>query len=88
MKSRFIAAFFLLCFFIQWTPAEGRIKLDGSTPNGVIINSDPKDVDPTGLPLTPVDSLHFTGTYQYVDRAAWRLAVTGPGAKKPLSLRG
>jgi DMSO/TMAO reductase YedYZ molybdopterin-dependent catalytic subunit len=66
--------------------AESRRKLDKSIPYGEIMNMDPKDVDPSGLPLTSVESMHSTGTYQYVDAAAWRLTVHGPAASTPLAL--
>jgi DMSO/TMAO reductase YedYZ molybdopterin-dependent catalytic subunit len=51
-----------------------------------IIHMDPKNMDPSGLALTSVASLHSTGTPQDVDVTTWRLAVSGPGAKTPLSL--
>lgn len=66
--------------------AEGRIKVDRSMPAEQIYSMDPKDVDPSALPLTAVESLHSTGSRQDVDLASWRLTVSGPGAKAPLSL--
>jgi sulfoxide reductase catalytic subunit YedY len=86
MKSRIFAAFFLFIPLAVWTHAEGRIKLDSSTPYGKIINLDPKDVDPSGLPLTSVESLHSTGSPQNVDLATWRLTVSGSGVRTPLLL--
>jgi len=86
MKCRMLAVLFLLIPLALWTHAEGRIKLDGSTPYDKIIELDPKDVDPSGLSLTSVQSLHSTGSPQNVELAAWRLIVSGPGAKTPLSL--
>ena len=38
---------------------------------------DPKFVDASALPLTSVESLHSTGTPQFVDLSSWRLTVSG-----------
>ena len=85
MKSRAIAALLLVALALC-AHADDRIKIDRSTPYDRIISMDPKNVDPSGLPLTSVASLHSTGTPQDVDLASWRLTVSGPGAKTPLSL--
>ena len=66
--------------------ADGRRKLDRSVPYGEIMNMDPGNVDPSGLPLTPVDAMHSTGTYQDVQIADWKLAVHGAPVSAPLSL--
>jgi DMSO/TMAO reductase YedYZ molybdopterin-dependent catalytic subunit len=63
-----------------------RIKVDSKTPYGDIIMMDPGRVDASALPLTSVESLHSTGTYQYVEVNAWRLAISGKGIAVPLSL--
>jgi DMSO/TMAO reductase YedYZ molybdopterin-dependent catalytic subunit len=65
---------------------QDRIKVDSKTPYGDIIRMDPARVDASALPLTSVESLHSTGTYQYVDVDAWRLAISGKGIAVPLSL--
>jgi DMSO/TMAO reductase YedYZ molybdopterin-dependent catalytic subunit len=66
--------------------AKDRTKLDGTMTSGQIVNMDPGDVDPSALPLTPVESMHSTGTPQDVDVAAWRLTVRGPAVRAPLAL--
>ncbi len=66
--------------------AQERVKVDAHTPAGEIINMDPRLVDPSALPLTSVDSLHATGTYQDVDVSRWRLTISGKGIATPLSL--
>lgn len=86
MIFRNFAVLFLLLSISPWMPAEGRVKLDTSIPYGDIMNMDPKAVDPSGLALTPVESMHSTGAYQYVEFPEWRLTVTGQGVVKPLSL--
>ena len=86
MTAKYYAAFLLLFPLAFMTHAEGKVKIDGSTRYEDIVDMDPKDVDPSGLPLTSVESLHSTGTPHYVELATWRLAVGGSGAKKPLSL--
>ena len=86
MKWRVTIALFVCIAVCGQLSAENRRKLDTSIPYGEIMNMDPKDVDPSGLPLTSVESMHSTGTYQDVDAAAWRLTVHGPAAAAPLSL--
>jgi DMSO/TMAO reductase YedYZ molybdopterin-dependent catalytic subunit len=76
----------LLVGVVIWAPAQDRIKVDRSTPAWKIWDMDPKNVDPSGLPLTSVASLHSTGTPQDVDAASWRLAVSGPSVRTRLSL--
>jgi sulfoxide reductase catalytic subunit YedY len=46
----------------------------------------PQDVDISNLPLTPIDSMHSTGTAKLVDLVTWRLSVTGPAVRTPLAL--
>jgi sulfoxide reductase catalytic subunit YedY len=79
------ACLLLLVAVAICAPAGDRTKVDRSMYDQ-IIHMDPKDVDPSGLPLTSVASLHSTGTPQNVDVTAWRLTVSGPGVKSPLSL--
>ena len=86
MKCRMLTALFIFLAVCSLLCAEGRKKLDTSTPYDEIINMDPKDVDPSGLPLTAVESMHSTGTYQKVDLSDWRLRVTGPAVTAPLAL--
>ena len=66
--------------------AQDRIKVDSTTSYGQIIMMDPARVDASALPLTSVESLHSTGTYQYVDVKTWRLEISGQGIASPLSL--
>ena len=86
MKNHALSAVFVFLALCNLLSAEGRKKLDTTIPYGEIMNMDPADVDPGGLPLTPVESMHSTGSYQYVELAAWRLAVTGPAVTTPLAL--
>ena len=66
--------------------AQGRVKVDSTTPYGDIIMMAPGQVDASALPLTPVGSLHETGTPQDVDLQSWRLKISGMGIAAPLSL--
>jgi DMSO/TMAO reductase YedYZ molybdopterin-dependent catalytic subunit len=86
VKSRFIITVFILLALGTLLAAEARKKLDATTPAAEIITLDPKDVDPSGLPLTAVEAMHSTGTPQDVKLSDWRLGVTGPVVKKPLAL--
>jgi sulfoxide reductase catalytic subunit YedY len=86
MKRRAMIVLFLLLALWSLLSAEERKKLDTSIPYGAIMNMDPQDVDPSGLPLTPVESMHSTGTYRYVELADWRLSVTGPAVTRRLAL--
>jgi DMSO/TMAO reductase YedYZ molybdopterin-dependent catalytic subunit len=86
MRARLLAASLIFIALCTLLAADGRRKLDSSVPYGEIMNMDPKDVDPSGLKLTAVESMHSTGTYQHVELADWRLSVTGPAASTPLSL--
>jgi len=86
MKSRSLVALFIFSALCSLLSAEGRKKLDTGVPYGEIMNMDPKDVDPSGLPLTSVESMHSTGTYQYVELADWRLSIRGPAVAAPLAL--
>jgi DMSO/TMAO reductase YedYZ molybdopterin-dependent catalytic subunit len=86
MKSRALTVLFVFLALCSLLSAEDRRKLDSTVPYGEIMNMDPKDVDPSGLPLTAVESMHSTGTYQYVKLADWRLSVMGPMVTTPLAL--
>ena len=86
MKYRVGAAILGCIAFIASGHAEGRQKLGPSTPYNSIIMMDPKNVDPSDLPLTPVTALHATGTPQVVSEYRWRLTVDGAGVSNPLSL--
>jgi DMSO/TMAO reductase YedYZ molybdopterin-dependent catalytic subunit len=85
MKSRALIAVLIFLALSSMLSAEGRKKLDGTIPYGEIMNMDPKNVDPSGLPLTPVESMHATGSYRYVELTSWRLTVTGPAVATPLA---
>jgi DMSO/TMAO reductase YedYZ molybdopterin-dependent catalytic subunit len=86
MNRRAVVLLVLAMAMCGHLAAENRRKLDTSIPYGEIMNMDPKDVDPSGLPLTSVEAMHSTGTYQDVDSASWRLTVHGPAASIPLAL--
>jgi DMSO/TMAO reductase YedYZ molybdopterin-dependent catalytic subunit len=86
VKAPAVICLFLLLPLAVPVHAEGRIKVNRSTPAQQIYSMDPKDVDPGELPLTAVESLHSTGSSQTVNLAAWRLTVSGPGVKASLSL--
>ncbi len=67
--------------------AAGRERLPSDTPKNRLIGMDPAKVDPSGLPLDNVDQFHRTGTPQKIsDISSWRLAVTGRGLEKDLTL--
>jgi DMSO/TMAO reductase YedYZ molybdopterin-dependent catalytic subunit len=86
MKCRALIALLVSIALCGQLSAENRRKLDTTIPYGEIMNMDPRDVDPSGLPLTAVESMHSTGTYQYVDVTAWRLIVRGSAVHAPLAL--
>jgi DMSO/TMAO reductase YedYZ molybdopterin-dependent catalytic subunit len=69
-------------------PVLGQEKqiLAPDTPDEIIINMDPKMVDPSQLPLDSVEDLHVTGTTQHVDLATWRLQINGKAVTNELSL--
>lgn len=86
MKHRICAAILSCIVCISFGHAEGKLKLSNSTPYNSIIMMDPKDVDPSDLPLTSVSALHSTGTPQAVSEYRWRLTVDGVGVSNPVSL--
>ena len=86
MNNRALTAFLVLLALCSLLSAEGRRKLDATIPYGEIMNMNPKDVDPSGLSLTAIESMHSTGTYQYVEMADWRLSVSGPAVTAPFAL--
>ena len=88
MTSKLCAVFLLLLLLPLGllAHADGIVKIDRSTRYQDIIEMDPKDVDPSGLPLTSVASLHSTGMTLDVDLSTWRLTLGGTAAKTPLSL--
>ena len=86
MNYRVCAAILGCIVFAALGHAEGRQKLSSSTPYNSIIMMDPKNVDPSDLPLTSVPALHATGTPQVVSEYRWRLTVDGVGVSHPLSL--
>ena len=63
-----------------------RVLLDPSTPKREIAGMNPSEVDPSLLPLDPVENLNTTGVPPAVDIETWRLTVGGKKARKPLSL--
>jgi sulfoxide reductase catalytic subunit YedY len=86
MQPRPILCVILLASLAMGASAQDRVKVTTSTPYGEIMMMDPKRVDPSALPLTPVESMHSTGTYQSVELATWRLTVSGRNVANPLSL--
>ncbi len=86
MKTRLWVCVLVLTMLVPSAGAQQRIKIDANTPFGQIIQLDPKLVDASALPLTPVEYLHFTGTAQSVDVRSWRLTVSGKGVTNPLSM--
>ncbi len=67
--------------------ASARQKLSPDTPKSEIMNMDPKDIDPSLLPLDSIEELHTTGTPQQVNIHTWALQVKGTKVKYPQSLR-
>ncbi len=86
MKFRVCAAILGCLVLAVFCHAEGRLRLNSATPYNSIIMMDPKDVDPSDLPLTSVTALHATGRPQVVSEFRWRLTVGGAGVSNPLSL--
>jgi DMSO/TMAO reductase YedYZ molybdopterin-dependent catalytic subunit len=86
MGGRVVISFLIILALCDTLSAADRRKLDGTIPYGEIMNMDPAAVDPSGLPLTPVESMHSTGTYRRVETADWRLTVRGPAVSAPLAL--
>ena len=86
MKHRICATILSCIVCISFGHAEGKLRLSSSTPYNSIIMMNPKDVDPSGLPLTSVSALHSTGTPQVVSEYRWRLTVDGVGVSNPVSL--
>ncbi len=86
MKPRLLLIALLLVSLVIAAGAQDRVKVTASTPYGEIMMMDPARVDPSALPLTPVNSMHSTGSYENVDVAAWRLTVSGKNVATPLSL--
>jgi sulfoxide reductase catalytic subunit YedY len=86
MRIRVCAAVLGCIVCVVFCRAEGRQKLNGVTPYNSIIMMDPKDVDPSDLPLTSVTALHATGKPQVVSEYRWRLTVDGAGVSNPVSL--
>ena len=66
--------------------ASERIKLTPDMAYDDIARMNPKDVDPSLLPLNSIEELHTTGTPQEVDIKTWRLEIKGIKVKMPLSL--
>jgi DMSO/TMAO reductase YedYZ molybdopterin-dependent catalytic subunit len=60
-----------------------REKLSSDTPEIIIIRMQPKDIDPSLLPLDKIEDLHRTGVPQKININTWRLAVTGVKIKYP-----
>jgi sulfoxide reductase catalytic subunit YedY len=86
MSVQKILLFAMLCGLVSALPLAAKDRLAASTPKGAIITMDPKDVDPSDLPLDAISDLHTTGTPPTVDISAWRLVVTGPAVGRALSL--
>lgn len=62
-----------------------RTKLASDTPDSRIISMQPKDIDPSLLPLDSIENLHTTGRAPEVDINTWRLEVKGTQVKNPIS---
>ncbi len=63
-----------------------RTKLAPDTPDSAIINMDPKQIDPSLLPLDSIENLHTTGRPRQVDIEVWQLEMKGAKVKNPMSL--
>jgi len=88
--SLFVSLIFLLSFSIF--PASCSAVALGSAPGikpretpastdlailDTLATRDPAEIDNSGLPITPIDKLHPTGSPQTVDIEQYRLTVTG-----------
>ena len=59
------------------SPIQSGSVPPGSDDLSYLMNSDPAKVDTTGLPVTPVEALHLTGSPPDVDIGSYRLVVDG-----------
>jgi len=62
-----------------------RTKLAPDKPDSAIINMDPKEIDPSLLPLDSIEDLHTTGRPAEVDIEVWQLEVKGAKVKNQIS---
>ncbi|NSW77305.1 MAG: molybdopterin-dependent oxidoreductase [Candidatus Atribacteria bacterium] len=77
---------FVVVAFFGVSSAGERVKLTPDTPDTEIISMNPAEVDPSLLPLDPIENLNVTGTPpENFDLAGWRLGVSGKQVGNPLS---
>jgi len=84
------ALIFILSIFLVSLPAallaKERIKLTPDTPASDIVRMQPDQVDPSLLPVEPIEKINTTGVPPEIDINTWRLEVSGEKVRKPISL--
>ena len=63
-----------------------RIKLTPDTPSSDIVRMRPDQVDPSLLPVEPIEKINTTGVPPEIDINIWRLEVYGEKVRNPISL--
>ena len=78
MRAAFSGVVLLLLAPMIFAQSAPREKLRADTPRSALLGMDPARVDPTDLPLDPIDRVPATGTPQKTaDISAWRLTIDG-----------
>jgi sulfoxide reductase catalytic subunit YedY len=67
--------------------ADEKIILAPDTPDSKILRMNPKNIDPSLLPLDTIEDLHTTGRPMDVDIREWRLEISGPAVDEPVYLK-
>jgi DMSO/TMAO reductase YedYZ molybdopterin-dependent catalytic subunit len=87
MKRTIYLALLAVAAVACFAQTAGKERLPPDVTKGRLIGMDPAMVDPSDLPLDRIDQFHATGVAQEIkDISSWRLAVTGKGLEKDLSL--
>jgi DMSO/TMAO reductase YedYZ molybdopterin-dependent catalytic subunit len=63
-----------------------RITLTPDSTASEIVRMSPDQVDPSLLPVTPIEKIHTTGVPPKIDIETWRLEVFGEKVRNPISL--
>ncbi|HUV07042.1 MAG TPA: molybdopterin-dependent oxidoreductase [Spirochaetia bacterium] len=76
----------ILLAVLPFAVSAEKVVLSPDTPDESIIHMDPKDVDPSLLPLDSIETLHTTGVAQNIDVTTWRLHIEGKALVRSLDL--